>query len=124
MSKKGFTLIELLGVLVVLGALALIIIPSVTSTLNNSQEKAYQKLIHTLETAAEKWGIENIDMLPEPDSGEVLEIYFDMLYQSGQITEYPIINPKLNRDLDGCILATYNSQYQQYEYNYSETCNN
>ena len=40
MKSKGFTLIELLGVIVVLALLALIIVPSVTKSIQNGQKEA------------------------------------------------------------------------------------
>ena len=40
-SKKGFTLIELLAVIIILGILLLIAIPSVTSYINNSRKETY-----------------------------------------------------------------------------------
>ena len=41
MNKKGFTLIELLAVIIILGILMLIAIPSVTGYINNSRKDAY-----------------------------------------------------------------------------------
>ena len=41
MKKKGFTLIELLAVIIILGILMLIAIPSVTNYINNSRKEAY-----------------------------------------------------------------------------------
>ena len=40
-NKKGFTLIELLAVIIILGVLRLVAIPSVTSDINNSRKSAY-----------------------------------------------------------------------------------
>ena len=40
-KKKGFTLIELLAVIIILGILMIIAIPSVTSYINNSRKSAY-----------------------------------------------------------------------------------
>lgn len=40
-NKKGFTLIELLAVIIILGVLMLVAIPSVTSYINNSRKSAY-----------------------------------------------------------------------------------
>ena len=41
MNKKGFTLIELLAVIIILGILMLIAIPSVTNYINNSRKESY-----------------------------------------------------------------------------------
>ncbi len=41
MNKKGFTLIELLAVIIILGILMIIAIPSVTTYINNSRKEAY-----------------------------------------------------------------------------------
>ena len=41
MNKKGFTLIELLAVIIILGVLMIIAIPSVTSYIQNSRKNAY-----------------------------------------------------------------------------------
>ena len=40
-KKNGFTLIELLAVIIILGILMIIAIPSVTSYINNSRKSAY-----------------------------------------------------------------------------------
>ena len=40
-KEKGFTLIELLAVIIILGILMLIAIPSVTSYINNSRKNTY-----------------------------------------------------------------------------------
>jgi len=119
MKKNAFTLVELLAVLIVLGLIAVIVVPSVTNTVKSSNENAYKKQIQVLETAAEKWGTENIDRLPAIDSDETLVIDFNTLYTSGQIATYPVNNPKTNSDLEGCIIVTYNNTYKQYEYKYN-----
>ena len=45
MKKKGFTLIELLAVIIILGILMLIAVPSVTAYINNSRKNAYAETI-------------------------------------------------------------------------------
>src|SRR5574344_992477 len=52
MNKKGFTLIELLAVLVVLSVLALILVPTITTIIQNSRKQAFKDSAYGLvETA-------------------------------------------------------------------------
>ncbi len=51
-SQKGFTLVELMGVLVVLGVLLLVTVPSMTSTFRNSSEEEEKEYVKTLCMAA------------------------------------------------------------------------
>ena len=48
MNKKGFTLIELLAVIVILGILMLIAIPSVTRFINQSREKTFRSTVQMM----------------------------------------------------------------------------
>ena len=57
MNKRGFTLIELLAVIIILGILMIIAIPSVTSYINNSRKSAY------IDTAKEIISIKNKKVL-------------------------------------------------------------
>lgn len=47
-NKRGFTLIELLAVIVILGILMLIAIPSVTKYIDSSKKEAYVKTINSM----------------------------------------------------------------------------
>ena len=51
--KKGFTLVELLAVIVILGVIAVIIIPKVTNSLKESEEKTNLASINGLLKAAQ-----------------------------------------------------------------------
>lgn len=69
--KKGFTLVELIGVVVILGLISLIAIPTVTSSLKKYKASLYDDAITNIEQAARNWGAENIGMLPnDKDSSE------------------------------------------------------
>ena len=50
--NKGFTLIELVMVIVVLGIVALIAVPTVNSIITDSKEKSYQNQINTIVNSA------------------------------------------------------------------------
>ena len=52
MKNKAFTLIELLAVIIILGVLMLIAIPSVTSYINNSRKETYASTVQELIKAA------------------------------------------------------------------------
>ena len=118
--KKGFTLIELLGVMVVLGIIALIITPSVAGIIKDSEEKTYNKQVDMIENAAKEWGIENIDFLPDAESGKTKVIDLNKLVSSGKIQNATILDPRTKEEMSGCVVVDYNSEYNQYEYNYSE----
>ena len=53
MNKKGFTLVELLAVIVILGVLSVLIVPKITETLNDSEEKINLTSAQNLIKAAE-----------------------------------------------------------------------
>ena len=54
MNKKGFTLIELIAVVIVLGILMIIAIPSVSTLVDNSRKKAYLDIAQTYVDAVRK----------------------------------------------------------------------
>ena len=55
MNKKGFTLIELLAVIVVLGVVLLLAMPSILDSINASRKSSYKILIDNIKTAAETY---------------------------------------------------------------------
>ena len=71
LNKKGFTLIELLAVIIILGILMIIAIPSVTSYIQNSRKSAY---VDTAVNYADS-------VMKEVNSGKNLKLYStDTLY--------------------------------------------
>ena len=55
MNKKGFTLIELLAVIVVLGVVLTLAMPSILDSINASRNSSYKILIGNIKTAAETY---------------------------------------------------------------------
>lgn len=53
--KKGFTLIELICVIVLLGLIAMIAIPTINTAINNSKERAYNEQVTLIEDTARKY---------------------------------------------------------------------
>ena len=116
--KKGFTLVELLGVIIVLGLIITIVTPVIGGVITSSREKAYESQINVIETSAKEWGVENVDWLPNPGSTKTIEL--STLINSGKLQNTRIINPITKQQMTGCIVVTYNNEYSQYEYNYTE----
>ena len=54
-NKKGFTLIELLAVIVVIGIVGIIVVPSALNIADKSKEASYQILVKNIVTAAENY---------------------------------------------------------------------
>ena len=53
-NRKGFTLIELLAVIIIIGIIMVIAIPSVTSIIDETRKKAYVDVVHTYTDAVQK----------------------------------------------------------------------
>ncbi len=69
MNKKGFTLTEILAVLVILGVVMVIAIPSVTSLQTRFKTKYYEKLNDTVISASKTYFKDNKNAIPKDDVG-------------------------------------------------------
>lgn len=116
MKKKGFTLVELLAVLSILAILAVIIMPIITSSITQSEEKAYNNQIDSLISAAKKWGASNSKLLSTEES---IALSFTTLFDEGYINQKKVINPMTEQELVGCIKISYDLEYSQYRYEYT-----
>ena len=56
MKEKGFTLVELLSVIVIMGIILLVAIPSVFGISKTIKDNMYCSKIHNLEAAAKLYG--------------------------------------------------------------------
>jgi len=119
MRKRGFTLVELLGVIILLGVIALITVPSIKKIIDESKQKGYERQIDFIVSSAKNWGLTNSNLLP--DSGSIL-VKIDTLKNEGFLENKRINNPINNREITGCVSINYNSDYNQYEYKYNEAC--
>ena len=89
--KKGFTLVELLAVLVILGVITLVAVPSVITTNQKSVENEYNEFKKTVENAAEIYMETHIDQ--KPGVGETKSISVKVLKDAGFINSN-LTNPK------------------------------
>lgn len=107
-EQKGFTLIELLAVIVILGVLAAIAIPSITTIINNSKEDAIRADAKLILNAAKLYVTEN--GLPVDGSGNVIAItkshlepdYIDNVssFNDAAATAYTITQDSTTKELE------------------------
>lgn len=69
LNKKGFTLIELLAVIVILGVIMLIAIPSVSSIIANSRKNTFRSTAQTLISGARNMVLASTDGRPSAGDG-------------------------------------------------------
>ncbi len=121
MQEKGFTLIELLAVIIVLGIVGVIVFPTVTKTMKNSKQKAYDTQITEIIKAAKIWGSKNTGELPDIGSSESVCITLDDLKEASLIDHGKIQDPRdSEKFIEGSIRISYSTEYHQYIYEYME----
>ena len=106
--KRGFTLVELLAVLILLGVVSLIAIPSIGKILNRSREKARESTKN------------NIRELPDDGSHKCLSV--SEIEESGYISNDDIVDPTTEEKLTGYVKIYFDNTYNQYTYEYVKSC--
>jgi type IV pilus assembly protein PilA len=130
--KKGFTLIELLGVIVILGIIAMIAIPTINSAINNSKEKAYDTQVNIILEAARNYMVKNPLELPDKIAGSQTTVTITILKNNGLLTDSDILNPNYKKGstidkqkcqkFNGTITITYTNNKYKYTYTEATTC--
>lgn len=98
-TSKAFTLIELLAVIIILGILSFLIIPSTINYVFKTKEHAYQLLIDNIENTTRLYiddyrdTIQNIDV-----PGQEIFITLDDLISRDMLTE-PVIDPRNDKEI-------------------------
>ncbi len=93
--KKGFTLVELLAVLVILGAIILVAVPSLISTNKASEENEYSEFKTTIENAAEAYVEIHPDKYADLKNGTTTSVTIstETLVSAG-LVEGNMVNPQ------------------------------
>lgn len=116
--KKGFTLVELLAVIVILGIIAIIAVPVIVNLISDSKNKLHDEQVYQIENAAKKYAVENIIL--DDENQEVIKVKITVLKNTGFLENKKIIDPIDNSEMDGCVVITYDSDFNQYTYNYQK----
>ena len=130
MKKSGFTLVELIAVLVILGLISLIAIPTVNESLKKYRDSLYNDVIKNIEQSAKNWGADNIGRLPNSTFDSTPMIYPNIdteqefstlqirvrdLQEAGYIGE-ELKNPKANENFCNCAVVTIKKTTTGYTY--------
>ncbi len=89
--KRAFTLIELMAVIVVLGIVSVIVVPTIDRFIRSSQYKAYDVQIDYIKDSAKNWAADNYNRIPD-NNGESITILLSQLKIDSYINEN-LINP-------------------------------
>ena len=116
--KKGFTLVELLAVIVILGIIAVIVVPSVRRQIELTRDESYRETVLYIEEAARRYGTTH--QLGYSETEEIITL--DTLIQDGQLEQKRLINPKTDDPMSGCVYYRWNDTNNIYEYRYDENC--
>ena len=110
--KKGFTLVELLAVMILLGIISLIAIPSISKMLIRSRENAYESTKNELIKAAKKYAAEHTGELPVRELNSVEKcLSINDIVKNGYINEDEVIDPRTEETMIGFIKITYDASY-------------
>ncbi len=137
LNNKGFSLVEVLAVVVILGVIATIMIPTIGSVINQNKEDNYKNLEKTIFNAAKLYisdnrydivlggscsendGIREITKIGDKNL-ENGQINIKILLEEKYLSSNKIINPKnsdeeLNLD-NSYVVVKYNCNKRQYDY--------
>lgn len=97
--KKGFTLVELLAVIVILGVLAVIVIPPVIKNIDLTRKASYNQVISNIEQTTQLYIRDNRDYIAGITTvGNVVYLTLQDLVDSGDL-DAPITDPRSERQI-------------------------
>ncbi len=105
-NKKGFTLVELLAVIVLLGVLIAIAVPSVLGISKSIKKKMYEAKVKTIEVAAEAWADDNKSDCESLESMRISQLIASGYLKADDNTG-KILNPEDNVDMKNDDISKY-----------------
>ncbi len=96
--KKGFTLVELLAVIIILGLLTIIAIPSIVGILNNEKENISDSMKNIIINASSLYIEDNSGVYPKVNNN-VYCIKLESLVNGNRLSN-PLKDPVTNKEID------------------------
>ena len=96
--KKGFTLVELLAVIIILGLLTIIAIPSIIGILNNEKENISDSMKNIIINASSLYIEDNSGVYPKVNNN-VYCIKLESLVNDNRLSN-PLKDPVTNKEID------------------------
>lgn len=128
--KRGFTLIELIAVIAILGLVLTITVPIITSSINESKNRIYDRQRDLIIDAARSYMSKYPTQLPIDST--MVSISVSKLKSEGFISNQDINNPLYvsgttddrtkSQKFNGVVCVSYSSNNYNYTYKESNTC--
>lgn len=117
--KKGYTLVEFLAVIMILVILVLIVYPVVTNLIDTIRKSSYEKQVNNLVLTGKEWLLYNSSKLSKE---EINCISLEQLQREKYIKPGDIVNPRTGNNMEGYLIYTFDSNYNQFTIRYNEVC--
>lgn len=113
MNKKGFTLVEVLAVIVILGVILTVVVPSTFSIIKRGKETSYKNLVKTFKNGAKLYVSKYSNVINEDlDNIGYYKVTLDQL-NGEALLKTPVVDPRNNTsiNLSKYILIKRNTNY-------------
>ena len=116
--KKGFTLVEIIAVVAILGIIAVLVVPKVSTTILNSKERVCDSIEKSIIDAANSY---NYMHSSEVDSSITSNGYFDVTIlslKSEGLLETKLVSPNTNLEISSNNVVRITKNGNVYTYTY------